>query len=459
MEGQGGQPRWWAERGFWGNPYDTRPLGNEPDAGELLVGRGDFLVELKALLLAGTAHPAVAGPYGGGKTSLVRCLLNELWSDAHEADVGQLLLPIRTPISPTEHDRQKFVKRCLLEVSGALVEGAQAIQAAGGQIGRPLEALSDFTGKPLLVSGGGGASVLGSGGTGTRTVAVNTGFGFDLSGLLQLVRLALKEAFPNDEHGAVVGCIDDVELCGESEDVLQFLSDIREPLLNLQGVKWVILGADQVLQGVGDHPRLAGVVRVLQGLPLLPDTVIAGAVERRIRHFHAASDVTVPVNGEAFCRIYERSGRHLRAAFDHALAFSVHADNRGILDSDELVCTEEEETILLEDEEEEKRQWLRWDVPPELVDQFLNRLSLEAWDRLAELGGAAAAVLADLRVAEAVEADVLIRSDPSRDTALKKLASKRFVASTIPGGPPVGIVRLTGNGHLAVDGGRRAGYL
>jgi hypothetical protein len=407
--------------------------------------------ELKAHLLSSTTHPALAGPYGGGKTSLIRCLMNELWTEAYDMSPGQLLLPVRTPLSPNmQENARKFVERCLLELSVALVDGAQAIEAAGGQVGRRVQALADFIGKPLFVSGSAGASVLGSGASGTRAITVNTGFGFRTSGLSQLVREALKEAFPVDEVGAMVACIDDVELWGGSEQVLQLLSDIREPLLTLQGAKWIIVGADQVLRGVNSHPRLAGVVSSLKGLPVLPDAAIGGVAERRIHRFHAASDVTVPVNGDAFCRIYERSGRHLRAALSHSLEFSMYADNRGILDSDVLVCTEEED---------EHQQWLRWDVPSELVDEFLNRLGLGAWDSLVELGAAAAAVLADLAAADEVEANVLIQGDPVREAALTRLAHKRFVAGTVPGGPPVGTVRLTGSGYLAVDGGRRSGNL
>lgn len=450
MQGQG-QLRWWAERGFWGNPYDTRPLGNDRNAGELLVGREKIQSDLRAHLQASTAHATLAGPYGGGKTSVVRCLINEMSRNSQLFSSGQLFLPVAAPISPNkQEDPRRFAERCLLELGTALVSGAQAIEAAGGQVGRRLHALGDFVGKPILVSGSMGANVFGTGATGAKAIAPNTGFGFQVSGLEQLVREALKEAFPADELGAVVACIDDVELCGESEQVLQFLSDIREPLLTLPGVKWIILGADEVLEGVGDHPRLAGVVSGLRGLPLLPESSIAGVVEKRIELYHAGFDVVVPVSGEAFSRIYERSGRHLRSALSHSLEFSVYADNRGILDSDLLVKSEQED---------EQGQWLRRDVPPEFIDQFLNGLSLGAWDGLAKIGGAAAAVLADLAAAEAVEAEILIQGDASRQAALTRMNDRSFVAGTVPGGPPVGLIRLTGSGHLAVDGARLAGQL
>ena len=449
MSGYSDQRRWWSERGFWANPYDTKPLGLDQDGIELLVGRDDFQAELISHLRASTAHATFAGPYGSGKTSLVRCVMRGLSQDVASFTAGQLLLPVVEPISPRENEpAHKFVARCLWDLSVTLVRGAHAVALAGGHVGRRVQELAECIGEPVLVSGGGGANVLGSGATVNRVRTANDGSGFEESGLPRLVREALKEAFPADELGAIVACIDDVELCGGPAQVRQFLSEIREPLLTLEGVKWVIVGADDVLAGAAGHPRLTGVMSGSRAITQLSDDVVETVVERRIEFYHWGPEVTVPVNGPAFARLYGLSGRHLRGAFSLCMDFALHAERQGILDSEVMVRSEHED---------EDGLWLRLDVPLGLIEGYVDQVSLREWDRLVELGAAAASVLEDLAAAEVVEATVLVQGDPARHAALERLIDATFATAGALAAPSSGAVRLTSSGALALAGGRLAG--
>lgn len=449
MAGHPGQRRWWSERGFWANPYDTRPLGFGQDGVELLVGRDRLRAELTSHLRASTAHAILAGPYGSGKTSLVRCMMGGLSQEAAQFTAGQLLLPVMEPISPRENEpAHKFVKRCLQDLSVTLVRGAHAVSLAGGHVGSKVHALAKYIGEPVLTSRGGGANVFGSGGNVSRIQTPNTGSGFEESGLPLLVREALKEAFPTDELGALVACIDDVELCGGPAQVSKFLSEIREPLLTLQGVKWVIVGAEEVLAGAAGHPRLTGVVSGSRLVPQLSDVVVETVVERRIEAYHWGAEVTVPINGPAFALLYAASEHHLRGAFSLCMDFALHAETRGILDSEAMVGSEQED---------DDGPWLRLDVPLELVEEYLDQISLREWDRLVELGAAAAAVLEDLAARKVIEAGVLAQGDPARQEAIEKLVDATFATFGVPAAPPSGAIRVTSAGALALAGGRLTG--
>lgn len=451
MGGFSGQRRWWSERGFWANPYNTKPLGLDRDGVELLVGRDQLQAELISHLRASSAHATLAGPYGSGKTSLVRCVMRTFSEEAAKFTAGQLLLPVMDPFSPREGEAaHNFVRRCLQELSLTIVRGSHLITLAGGHVGTQLQALAEYVGEPLLVTRGGGANVLGSGATVSRGKVVNTGFGFEESGLSRLVREALKGAFPDDELGALVACIDDVELCGSPAQVQQFLSEIREPLLTLEGVKWVIVGAEDVLGGAAGHPRLTGVMSGSRRIPQLSEAMAEAVVEKRIDLYHFGAEVSVPVDGPGFARLYEVSGRHLRGAFSLCMDFALYAERLGILDSDEV--------MLRSEHEDAEGQWLRLDVPLELIDEFLDEVSLREWDRLVDLGSIAAAVLEDLGAAEVVEATVLVQGSSSRREALAKLVDASFATAGVPAAPAAGAVRLTGGGALALAGARLAGH-
>jgi hypothetical protein len=452
VAGYSGQRRWWSERGFWANPYGTKPLGLNQDDADLLVGRDRLQAELVSRLQASTAHATLAGPYGSGKTSLIRCVMRGLDQEAARFTAGQLLLPVMEPISPREDEpAHKFVKRCLQDLSVTLVRGAHAVSLAGGHVGSKVQALAECVGEPVLISRGGGASILGSGANVTRIKTANSGSGFEESGLPRLVREALKEAFPADEVGSLVACIDDLELCGGPAQVRQFLSEIREPLLTLDGVKWVIVGADDVLVGAAGHPRLTGVMSSSRPIPQLSDAVVEAVVEKRIELYHWGSEVTVPVNGPAFARLYGVSGRHLRGAFSLCMDFALHAESRGILDSDVMIRSEHMDG---------NGPWLQLDVPLDLIEEFLNQISLREWDRLVELGAGAAAVLEDLAAAAVVEAKVLDQGEPARRAALERLVDATFATAGVPAAPPLsGVIRLTSSGALALAGGRLAGLL
>ena len=451
MAGYSGQRRWWSERGFWANPYDTKPLGLNQDGAELLVGRDRLQAELTSRLRASTAHATLAGPYGSGKTSLVRCVMRALDQEAAKFTAGQLLLPVMEPISPREHEpAHNFVNRCLQVLSVTLVRGAHVVSLAGGHVGSKVQALAEWVGEPVLISRGGGANFLGSGASATKTKTANSGSGFEESGLPRLVREALREAFPADELGSVVACIDDLELRGGPAQVRQFLSEIREPLLTLDGVKWIIVGAEDVLAGTAGHPRLTGVMSSTQSIPQLSDAVVEAVVERRIELYHWGAEVTVPVNGPAFGRLYGVSGRHLRGAFSLCMDFALHAESRGILDSEVMIRSEHED---------EGGPWLRLDVPIDLIEEYLDQISLREWDRLVKLGAAAAAVLEDLAAVEVIEAKVLVQGEPTRHAALEKLVEATFATAGVPAAPSSSAIRLTSSGALALVGGRLAGLL
>jgi len=439
----------WSEIGFRDNPYDTWPLGDDEHDLELLVGRTELLDGIVLDLGAKTSHIAVDAPNGGGKTSLIKCVMNELDSTATSQEVGQLLIPVRALIEPSRHENStEFIERALLVLAETLHKNQRLINRVNGFSSKGLGELAKTMKRPRDggVSGGVGIPPFGNVAAG-KSSAANSSFPFRNSGFERLVQETLKEAFPAKPSGALVACIDNLELIGGPTKVQKFLGEIRDRLLRLPGVKWIVIGANGVLEGSNNHPRLSGVVSSPLELPELEPQQVVEVVERRIGFFRVGTRLTVPIGGESFREIYESCGRDLRRALQLSQDFSLEAYNRGMLDDDLLEST-------VEDGDE---AWTRLELPSGAAAVFLQSHCLEEWDKVVSMGRVATGVLREVHRAGSIGRSKLIAEDRVREAAIERLSRRQYLVRVRNREDRRRTnLRLSGAGNLAITGGQLA---
>lgn len=436
----------WSQLGFSRRPYDTRPLGGDEDSRELLVGREGQRTVIRDHLNASSLHLTIDGPNGGGKTSLMQCFLGELDQSAQRYSQGELLLPIKEPVNLSKGESPaEFEERMLLVLGSALAQNKDLIRRAGNSPGEHLADLDRFINSPVLRGAGAGVNIAGFGGTGSRSPALNSEF--KRLGLERLVHRSLREAFPADEAGALVVCVDNTESLKTPAKARDFMDAVRDSLLNLQGVRWVFLGADGILDGLNNHPRLDGVLTAPLQLSDLSPVEAAEAVERRI-NLYRIGDVTVPVNGEGFQHIYESCGRHLRTALGICGEFALEAAARGLLAGGHLV----EEPV-----ETNGERWTRWELPSRFIKTYVNEQSLNEWHRVVKMGASATSVLRDLEGPEPKSKEELGVEAQPRKAALKRLRDKDLIVGVRSKEDRRRVqLQLSAKGMLAATGGRLA---
>ena len=313
----------WADLGFSGNLYDSRPLQANAEGDQLLLGRADSARRLLSQLQNSTLHPTLEGPNGVGKTSLVLVTTYRAVQARRAMTTTQTLLPIEK-ILQFSNDPDRMMREALLAVAQSLISHERLLEQCGHSVAN-LAALKAWLNSPVLHGGGGGVGPV----TAQISREANSSEGFLSSGLEALVRSALTETFPTPESGSLVGVIDNVELVSRSNDARRVLETLRDSALDLPGVRWVLCGALGIIRSCVTSPRLDG--RVAPPLEIAPvaDDVVEDLINARIEFFRTRPDATAPVDAPSFRHLYDVCNKNLRDALKYAQAFAVWLDVEG----------------------------------------------------------------------------------------------------------------------------------
>lgn len=156
---------------------------------------------------------------------------------------------------------------------------------------------------------------------------MNETVGFTTSGFKAIIKDWLHKAFP-DGSGGFIGVIDNLELLETSSAARRLMEEIRDPILQLNGMRWVLCGARGIARSVAATPRLNGVLSEPVDVTPVPDAYIAELIDARIRHYSTKPTSKAPVSADSFEYVYEISHRNLRDSLRHAQQFaSAHESN------------------------------------------------------------------------------------------------------------------------------------
>jgi hypothetical protein len=297
-------------------------------------------------------------------------------SDFKSGSSSQLLLPVDQPLQ-IGADADKFEKEAILTILSAYSKYEELLEDAGLFVPQTQD-LEAWIRRPIIHGRGGGASFAGIGGSASHSQTLNTASGFSDVGLKATAREWLASTFPSRDKGAFVAVIDNIELLQTSKQARDVLESVRDGVLGLPGVRWVLCGAKGIIRSAVSSPRLAG--RISQPIELkpIPDDLIPELMRRRLNHFSNRPDPNCPVDPEGFGHLYQVSNNNLRNALRYAQDFAVWLDSE-----DQMGASGADKRALLE-------VWMA-----EVADQHTQAASLQKgqWkllDQIAEVGGSIA---------------------------------------------------------------------
>lgn len=366
------------EWGFAENPFTTRPLQADDIGDQLLVGRDR---EARAVLRRLETPPkatTLEGINGVGKTSLVNVVVHRAYKDYLAGRRKDLLISVgHTFQLQSDSDIETFVADVLFEVAQTLLRRSESLKTelpSGSS-----SAISQWLNSPQLTSWQAGLQVVVGGSVG-RTAETNTSTGFARSGFRQLVEQWLTEAFPGGNGGGVVCILDNLELTQTSKRAKQLLEDLRDPILTVPGLRWVLCGSSGIVRSVVSSPRLEGVLHAPVDVGGITDSYAGAVLTSRVKAFsHKTKQGYLPIVEEDFQSLYDCLHGNLRNALSKADDFCMWSAEQGSLPQDKdskraaferWFLDECERAMVAADQEIGDRAWKTFDTAVERGGSF-----------------------------------------------------------------------------------------
>ncbi len=320
----------WENFGFSQNPYSTKPITADDIGRSLLVGRATEEKQLAAYITSADTHPTVEGPNGVGKTSLVSVVGFALLANFDKRTSKQLFLPVASPFQLTnEEDINKFRLKVFCVAAITLLNHEARIRSSGAKLPDASE-IKLWLQSPVIVGAGGGISIAGFGGTTSLSQAANTGAGFTEAGFVEHVKSWLAEAFPTSTSGGLICVLDNLELLETSSKARALLEAIRDEVLGVKGLRWVLCGARGIVRDAASSPRMQGVLSEPLELQPLRDENVKEVISRRIDKFKTVAAPYVPVEPDNFEHLYKVGNKNLRNAFKYSEDFVMWTITQGV---------------------------------------------------------------------------------------------------------------------------------
>lgn len=369
----------WETFGFRDNPYSVNPVPANDEGARLLVGREKELHRLKIKIGSSKAHPTIEGTNGVGKTSLVSVASYELYAAFLRAESDKPYIPVNPPFQLQPSDTvESFKERFYLKIAQHFISEVETLRGRGFHVPRTDE-IEKWINQPINRSASGGASVSGFGGTFGKGEVPNLSSGFATQGFFSTVQGWLSDCFPDSKDGGFVCVVDNLELLDTSKTARELVEALRDEVLNLKGVYWVLCGARGIVRSVASSPRLQGRLGDPIELGAIPDDQVGEVVSRRISEYANSSAAQAPVDPRGFEHIYQIGNYNLRNAFKYAEDFALW-----LAEADNVPDTENEKFDLLE-------IWMA--EMAEKYEQDTRGVKTRAWeifDQICDIGGTTA---------------------------------------------------------------------
>lgn len=319
----------WTEFGFRENPYAVTPVPPTEEGEHLLVGRDHELEELAVALTSLDTHPTLEGENGVGKTSLVSIACYRALMDFKTGRSSQLHISVGKTFQLRPGDTsESFEREVLFAVARALIDNYDQLKSANLSV-PDVRHIDSWLNAPMLAQRQASFGGFGVGG-GSQP---NTSVGFEEAGFRTAVTRWLSECFPSPAAGAFICVLDNLELLETSQQARTLIEGIRDSVLSLPGLRWVLCGARGIVRSAASSPRLQGYLADPMDIGPIPDGVVPEVVTRRVGIFRMHADAYVPVGSSGFNHLYQIMHSNLRNALKHAQDFAVWMKSQGVFPS------------------------------------------------------------------------------------------------------------------------------
>ena len=307
----------WAWFGYRANPYSETTLAADETGHLLLAGREKEVERISKRLGSDGNFPALEGPVGAGKTSLLNVTSYRMAKHFTELKQGRLFIPAASPLQAriNSDDFESSLYEVILQT---LLKWQDDIEGVG--LGRPNLALLDkWVNSAEYTGHQASAGVAGfSGGYGSSSEP-NTSAGFERHGFQKQIRKILDEVFPAGA-GGIICILDNLEILETTGDARRALEELRDRVFGIPQIRWVLCGSRGIVSRARSE-RLSGIFQMPIVLDKLPDDAAVEAVRRRLDLFSEEGAVA-PVTPDGFAFIYSVLNRNMRDALAAAQEFS-----------------------------------------------------------------------------------------------------------------------------------------
>lgn len=313
----------WPDFGFRESLYATGPIPATAEGERLLVGRGTELRWLKVMLGSSELHPTIEGENGVGKTSLVAVAGYQLFKEFKKGRTGQALVPLHKSFQLTAGDAVGGVRRrVLLEAAQGMIDRFDDLRAGGLDV-PDVRDMRRWLTRAVQWQGSGGLSAAGFGVSAGGGASLNTSAGFSESGFESVVEGWLRQCFPSAQAGGFICVLDNLELLETSQAARTLLEAMRDEVLGLPGLRWVLCGSRGIVQTAASSPRLEGRLASPLVVGALSHEAVTEVISTRRAAYRIRPDAVAPVGRSAFRHVYDILNSNLRNALKQADDFSV----------------------------------------------------------------------------------------------------------------------------------------
>ena len=321
------------EWGFKGNPFETLPLPANSKGSSLMVGREKAARRIRKGLESSNKFLTVEGLNGVGKTSVINVAVFDAAADQIKNGSGPLFIPCRRTFQiDSGKTSEDFKFEILADVAQTLIESRNTLPIPRGYSKSPSNsALNRWLNSIEQNSKGISTPIGGLSFSSTSNVTE----GFTKNGFEKAVTDWLKLLFPTSKEGGVVCIIDNLELLQTSKAAREQIEAMRDEVLSLPGLRWVLCGALGIIEGVAASPRMSGYLQKAIPISDLDESHAREIFNRRISFFRKSGKSTVPLNEDNFMTLFRILRGNLRAVLSECDNYCMFASD--IQDDGEVV--------------------------------------------------------------------------------------------------------------------------
>jgi hypothetical protein len=317
------------EWGFYESPFNTSALQSNENGMSLLVGRDTEIGQILRRLFTPTASVTIEGLNGVGKTSLVNVSLFKAYQNFFDEETTSLFIPCGKTFQITaETTVDEFVSNLYLEIAQTLIRRSEELKNLGFNLPSNSISIDKWLNSTHVTTWQATLGPMGGG----KNIETNTTNGFTESGFKVQIDNWLKEIFPNEENGAVVCIIDNLELLETSEQAKRQLERLRDEIFNLTGIRWVMCGSLGIVKSVASTPRLEGYLHNPIEISSVKRQFIKNLFEKRIKYFSTDTNQTgyLPLTIDDIDFLYEVLNENLRNTIHYCDQYCLYFVDKGI---------------------------------------------------------------------------------------------------------------------------------